>query len=132
MKTLHVCRCIFLTGVIILSSACASGGGSTAQKAPDEKTRLRRVLWKLKKGGTVNVAALGGSITTGYLANPPAENGWAGLTGRQLEKLGAGTRGRVNFINLGVSGTDSAAAACRVRTEVADARPTSSTSSRPD
>ncbi len=80
--------------------------------------RLQSVLKRLDAGQPITVAVLGGSITTGYAAQPPRENGWAGQLSRWL-----GRRGSVRFINAGVSGTDSAAAVQRLQAHVLDAQP---------
>jgi lysophospholipase L1-like esterase len=79
---------------------------------------LPSVLRKLDAGTPVTVAAIGGSITTGYAADPPRERGWAARVAAWL-----GRRGTVRFVNAGVSGTDSAAAAQRVRAHVLNAQP---------
>ncbi len=80
--------------------------------------RLRAVLQKLDAGQPITVAAIGGSITTGYAAEPPRQRGWAAQVAAWL-----GQRGAVNFINAGVSGTDSAIAVQRVQAQVLDAAP---------
>jgi len=80
--------------------------------------RLQNVLRRLDAGQPVTVAVLGGSITTGYAAQPPQENGWAGQLKRWLD-----LRGSVRFINAGVSGTDSAVAVQRLQAHVLDAKP---------
>ena len=90
--------------------------GASAQTVVD--ARLQSVLHRLDTGQTITVAVLGGSITTGYAAQPPQENGWAGQWARWLRQ-----RGTVRFINAGVSGTDSAAAIQRLQAHVLDAQP---------
>jgi len=87
-----------------------------AMEAAD--ARLQAVLSRLDAGQPVTVATIGGSITTGYAADPPRERGWAAQVAAWL-----GRRGNVRFINAGASGTDSAAAAQRVKTHVLDANP---------
>jgi lysophospholipase L1-like esterase len=91
-------------------------GAAEAVEVSD--ARLQAVLHKLDSGQPITVAAIGGSITTGYATNPPREHGWAAQVGRWL-----GQRGQVRFINAGVSGTDSAAAVQRVKAHVLDANP---------
>jgi lysophospholipase L1-like esterase len=54
--------------------------------------------------------AVGGSITTGYAADP-VRGGWAALVAQALAPRFAGG---VAFVNRGVSGTDSVAAAARI------------------
>ncbi len=80
--------------------------------------RLQAVLQRLDAGQPITVAAIGGSITTGHAADPPCERGWAAQVAAWL-----GQRGSVRFINAGASGTDSAAAAQRVKAHVLDAHP---------
>nr|WP_255719631.1 GDSL-type esterase/lipase family protein [Pelomonas sp. P8] len=73
-------------------------------------------MQKLQAGEPVTVAAIGGSITTGYAAQPPREQGWAALLARSLGPS-------IRLFNAGVSGTDSAAAAHRLQSQVLDANP---------
>lgn len=91
---------------------------STAAETGADLTRLASVMARIQAGQLVKVAAIGGSITTGYAAAPPEEQGWAGQIGRRLS--GQSPTGKVQFVNLGVSGTDSAAAVQRVRAQVID------------
>ena len=83
-----------------LTIASATLGTAEAADA-----RLQAVLQRLDAGQPVTLATLGGSITTGYAANPPREHGWAAQVAVKL-----GQRGPVRLVNAGVSGTDSAAA----------------------
>jgi lysophospholipase L1-like esterase len=78
--------------------------------------RLQAVLQRLVAGQTVTVAAIGGSITTGYACNPPRERGWAAQVTAWLGQMGV-----VRYVNVGVSGTDSAAAVQRVKAHVLNA-----------
>ncbi len=80
--------------------------------------RLQAALRRLAAGEPLTVVAIGGSITTGYAADPPHAKGWAARVAAWL-----GERGRVRFVNAGVSGTDSAAAVQRVQAHVLQARP---------
>jgi len=89
-----------------------SGGAEAAD------ARLQAVLQRLDAGQPITVAAIGGSITTGYAADPPRERGWAAQVAAWLAQ-----RGNVRLINAGASGTDSAAAAQRVKAHVLDAAP---------
>ena len=75
--------------------------------------RMQNFLAKIRRGEEVNVVALGGSITTGFAAKNPAKEGWAGLTGEWLKKLGEKNSSKVNYYNRAVSGTDSAFAVAR-------------------
>ncbi|MBV8501402.1 MAG: hypothetical protein JO006_06775, partial [Paucibacter sp.] len=49
--------------------------GALAQTTAPVDPRLQAVLRKLEAGEPVTLAALGGSITTGYAAQPPREKG---------------------------------------------------------
>jgi lysophospholipase L1-like esterase len=73
---------------------------------------------KLRRGETVSVVVLGGSITTGHQAKPPASAGWAGLVARWWREKAAGTNGKIEYHNAGASGTDSAFGSVRVRDQV--------------
>lgn len=76
--------------------------------------RLQAVMKRIDAGERVTVAVIGGSITTGYAAQPPRERGWAALLAKSLGP-------QVRLVNAGVSGTDSAAAVHRVQAQVLDA-----------
>ena len=78
--------------------------------------RLQAVMKRIDAGERVTVAVIGGSITTGYAAQPPRERGWAALLAKSLGP-------QVKLVNAGVSGTDSAAAVHRVQAQVLDAEP---------
>jgi lysophospholipase L1-like esterase len=78
--------------------------------------RLQALMQRLEKGEPVTVVTLGGSITTGYAAQPPREKGWAALLARSLGP-------NVKLVNAGVSGTDSAAAVQRLDAHVIAAQP---------
>lgn len=100
----------------LLGAAMALAMLSPAAQAAD--ARLQAVMQRLNQGQSITFATIGGSITTGYAADPPRERGWAAQTAARL-----GRYGPVTFINAGCSGTDSAAAAQRVKTHVLDATP---------
>ena len=80
--------------------------------------RLQAVMQRLEQGRSITLTTIGGSITTGYAAQPPREKGWAAQTAAWLAR-----RGPVTFVNAGCSGTDSAAAVQRVQHHVLDAAP---------
>ncbi|MDR7332049.1 GDSL-type esterase/lipase family protein [Roseateles asaccharophilus] len=79
-------------------------------------TRLQAVMKKLDAGEPITLATVGGSITTGYAATPPREQGWAALLAKSLGP-------KVKLVNAGISGTDSAAAVQRLQAQVLDAAP---------
>ncbi|MFG6486150.1 GDSL-type esterase/lipase family protein [Roseateles sp. BYS78W] len=82
----------------------------------DTDPRLQAVMQRLEAGEPVTLATIGGSITTGYAAQPPRERGWAALLAKSLGP-------KVKLVNAGVSGTDSAAGVQRLQTQVLDASP---------
>jgi len=90
--------------------------GALAQTTAPVDPRLQAVLRKLEAGEPVTLAALGGSITTGYAAQPPREKGLAALLAKALGP-------QIKLVNAGVSGTDSAAAVHRLQSQVLDAQP---------
>jgi lysophospholipase L1-like esterase len=73
---------------------------------------------KLRRGETVSVAALGGSITTGFQASPPDSMGWAGQVADWWRARAKESGGAIKYHNAGVSGTDSAFASVRVKDQV--------------
>jgi len=99
-----------------MASAITLAASAAGAEAAD--ARLQAVLQRLDAGQPITVATLGGSITTGYAANPPGERGWAAQVAARL-----GQRGPVRLVNAGVSGTDSAAAVQRLQAHVLDATP---------
>lgn len=78
--------------------------------------RLQAVMHSLEAGEPVTLATIGGSVTTGYAAQPPRERGWAALLARSLGP-------KVRLVNAGVSGTDSAAGVQRLQAQVLDKSP---------
>jgi lysophospholipase L1-like esterase len=100
----------------VLGAVMAAALLTPAAHAGD--ARLQAVMQRLRQGQAITFATIGGSITTGYAAQPPREKGWAAQTAAWLRRLGP-----VTFINAGASGTDSAAAAQRVQRHVLDASP---------
>lgn len=79
---------------------------------------LMRAMDKLQRGETLSVVTLGGSITTGYAAQDPATEGWAGRIQQWWEQKAKERGGTVLFHNAGLSGTDSAWATVRVADQV--------------
>lgn len=79
-------------------------------------TAWQAAMQRAQAGEPVTLAVIGGSITTGYAAQPPREQGWAALLAKALGP-------RVTLINAGLSGTDSAAAVHRLQAQVLDAQP---------
>ena len=87
---------------------------ATGAATPD--ARLQAVMQRLEAGETLTLATIGGSITTGYAAQPPREQGWAALLARSLGP-------KVKLVNAGVSGTDSAAGVQRLQAQVLNKSP---------
>jgi lysophospholipase L1-like esterase len=103
-------------GVILLSASATDPADS--HSAPVNNPRLQQALAKLRRGETISVVAIGGSITTGHQARPPATEGWAGQVNRWFQEQAAATGGKVVFHNAGASGTDSAFGAIRIQDHV--------------
>jgi lysophospholipase L1-like esterase len=78
--------------------------------------RLQTLMQRLEAGEPITVATLGGSITTGYAAEPPRERGWAALLAKSLGP-------KAKLVNAGLSGTDSAAGVQRLQADVLDKSP---------
>jgi len=72
--------------------------GDTAFMAEKTEVRIQNVLAKLRRGEPVTVITLGGSITTGFAADPVNENSWAALTGKWFSEKAALTGSRLRFI----------------------------------
>ena len=72
--------------------------------------RLQTVMQRVAAGEAITLATLGGSITTGYAAQPPRERGWAALLEVEVEARedelrlvpldDAGTLVRKHFLQL--------------------------------
>ena len=107
----------FLTGLLMVSISKI-----WSQPIPDSAD-ISRVMSSLKNGNEITIAALGGSITTGYAANPPLQKGWAALVNEWWQKKALETGGKVTYYNAGVSGTDSAFAAARLEDHILSKKP---------
>lgn len=112
MKKIILCMFTALIGIGIVAAKEANYA--------DEKSevRIQNVLAKIRRGEPVVVAALGGSITTGYSANPIAKNSWAAKTAEWFDNLAKKNNSKIVFLNEGVSGTDSAFAAVRTKNHI--------------
>ncbi len=108
-------RRFFLCALAAFSVAvlplCASGDNFMEENA---EVRIQNVMAKLRRGERVKIAALGGSITTGYNSNPINANSWAARTAGWFRSKAAESGCELTFANEGVSGTDSAFASVRV------------------
>jgi lysophospholipase L1-like esterase len=109
--------------ILIAAAAClllfplsAEGDASFMNEQPE--VRIQNAFAKLRRGERLTVITLGGSITTGFAANPITENSWAALTGRWFKEKALSTGSDLHYMNEGVSGTDSAFAAVRVKDHV--------------
>lgn len=89
----------------------------------NENVRIQNVMAKIRRGEDVQVVALGGSITTGFNANPSKEKGWAGLFGQWLSDFADEYDCNLRFANEGVSGTDSAFGVARLEDHVLKLNP---------
>lgn len=80
-----------------------------------ENARIQNVMAKIRRGEEVHIASFGGSITTGYNSSPITEKSWSALVGQWWKQKGAECNATVKYMNEGVSGTDSAFGAVRVK-----------------
>lgn len=85
-----------------------------------EDARVMNVMAKIRRGETVNIAAMGGSITTGYNSDPKNVCAWASIVRDWWKNKGYEYNAEVNFMNEGVSGTDSAWGAARTKIHILD------------
>jgi lysophospholipase L1-like esterase len=114
--------------ILIAAAVCLllfplAAEGDTSYMNEKAEVRIQNVLAKLRRGEPVTVIALGGSITTGYASNPIAQNSWAALTGSWFSEKAAATGSSLHYMNEGLSGTDSAFAAVRVKDHVSAFKP---------
>lgn len=96
--------CVFVAFCGLFVNLFAAGGNFMNEK---ENVRIQNFLAKVRRGEPVTVAVLGGSITTGYNAQPISKNSWASRTETWLKDLAAKNKCELKFLNEGVSGTDS-------------------------
>ena len=97
--------------------------GEEKTKKENMNLRMENFFAKIKRGEKVKVAAIGGSITTGFSASPVSSKCWAGLTGQWLKTLAAENGADLTFYNRGVSGTDSAFGIARLESHILSLKP---------
>lgn len=119
---MKVKKILSVMAAAIICCCCAAAQGN-AYMNENQDLRLQNFFSKMRKGEDLTVIALGGSITTGFAANPAGANGWAGKTGAWLVNLGKENNSKVTFLNQGVSGTDSAFAIARLQDHVISKNP---------
>ena len=107
---------LFLCVLMASLSFCAAKEVNYMEEKSE--VRIQNVLAKIRRGEDVTVAVLGGSITTGYNSNPLEKNSWAAKTGEWFKNLATKNKCKLTFLNEGVSGTDSAFAAARVKDHI--------------
>ena len=91
-----------------------SNNSSEVKKLENQEyARILNVMAKIRRGERVNIAAFGGSITTGYNSEPRNVNSWASKVGQWWKDKGSEFGADVRFMNEGCSGTDSAWGAAR-------------------
>jgi len=96
---------------------------AAGDKNMNENLRLENFFAKVRRGESVTVAAIGGSITRGFNANPTSSKCWAGLTEQWLKNLAAENASELSFYNRGVSGTDSAFGVARLEDHILALKP---------
>lgn len=107
---------LLAVGMIFLISCKKPDSGDYMNENQD--VRIQNVFKKIRNGQPVSVVAIGGSITTGYNANPINENSWAALTEKWFKDLAAKNNCELSFANMGIGGTDSAFGAVRIKDHV--------------
>jgi lysophospholipase L1-like esterase len=112
-----------MKNILIAAAVCLllfplSAEGAASFMNEKQEVRIPYALAKLRRGEPLTVITLGGSITTGFASNPITENSWAALTGRWFKEKALSTGSCLHYMNEGVSGTDSAFAAVRVKDHV--------------
>jgi lysophospholipase L1-like esterase len=112
-----------LMGLFSLSFGMAFADNPPEKAPASVDIRLQSALQRLKSGEDIAIAAIGGSLTTGFQANPASQNGWAALVNEWFQDRAKESGGSVYYLNRGVSGTDSAAGAMRVQAEILDEHP---------
>lgn len=119
MKKLFCLGVIFFVTLmpLISKSKNKTGNGVEVMKE-NENTRLYNVMAKIRRGESVQVVAVGGSITTGFNASPARQKGWAGVFSSWLSDFADEYDSNLRFANAGVSGTDSAFAVARLEDHV--------------
>lgn len=116
MKKLTI---VLMLGLMaVFTTACNKSSAGEKYMNESAEVRIQNVLAKIRRGESVTIAALGGSITTGYNSNPIGQKSWAALTQKWFEKIAAENGAKINFLNEGVSGTDSAFAVARVKDHI--------------
>lgn len=104
-----------LTAIIGIGIVTAKEANYAEEKS---EVRIQNVLAKIRHGEPVVIAALGGSITTGYNSNPIEKNSWAAKTAQWFDNLAKENNSKITFLNEGVSGTDSAFAVARTKDHI--------------
>jgi lysophospholipase L1-like esterase len=69
--------------------------------------RLAALFARMRRGEDIVVAAIGGSITTGYAAPDPSREGWFALAGEWWKEKAASRGAKAELRNRGLCGTDS-------------------------
>lgn len=90
----------------------------TSLQSTGNNSRLKKVIEKARSGETVNLAALGGSITEGAGANSYHE-GYAYIFADAFKETYC-SNDNLNYVNAGLSGTPSALAVMRYETNVVE------------
>jgi hypothetical protein len=99
---------IFMACAVCMSS-CASNSGNADNNLPLDNSRTVNALLKLKNGGSITFAAIGGSITQGGCVN--GVHDW-------LQSKASASGGSVQYVNAGIGASDSGHGCLRVRDHV--------------
>lgn len=103
-----------ILGLLLLGGICLSGWAGSADELEDARLRLR-VGARLAQDGTVKIVCFGDSIT-GVYYHTGARRSWCDLLGIALARIHPAAR--IEMINAGISGNDTAAALKRMEHDV--------------
>ena len=107
---------MMIAGIFMLAVKLFAAGD--IYMAEKEEVRIQNVMAKIRRGESVTIAVLGGSITTGYASNPLSKNSWAAKTHAWFSDICKQSGSSLTFLNEGVSGTDSAFAVARIKDHI--------------
>jgi hypothetical protein len=114
------CLTCFLHPIAIGASAVSSGAIDPIVRrglvSKGDTSRLRAVFEKARRGETVTVAAIGGSITAGGRQTQDPANRYIQQVAKWFE--GHFPNSKVSFVNAGIGGTNSFYGAMRLRHDV--------------
>ncbi|MCQ2587269.1 MAG: SGNH/GDSL hydrolase family protein [Treponema sp.] len=120
MKKLLLTICVSL---FVFTGCGKSQKTSENFMSENQNVRLENFFNKIRNKQNVTVVCMGGSITSGYNANPIKTASWAGQTEAWLNNLTAENKSSMTFFNMGMGGTDSAFGVARVDDHIINKNP---------